>query len=135
MRNEKSCGAIILNDNKVLLIEQKSGVYGFPKGHMENTETEVETTLREIKEETNLDIEINDKYRYALSYIQKGIINKEVVYFLAKLKGESNIVKQEKEINNIFWADIEEVENTLSFDNLKEVWGKAYQDIKKNILN
>ena len=32
---EKSCGCIIINKNKVLLIKQTKGHWGFPKGHIE----------------------------------------------------------------------------------------------------
>ena len=40
---EKSCGCIIINKNKVLLIKQTKGHWGFPKGHIEKDETEIET--------------------------------------------------------------------------------------------
>ena len=53
---EKSCGTIIIDNNKVLIIKQKQGFYGFTKGHMEENETEIETAIRETKEETNLDV-------------------------------------------------------------------------------
>ena len=51
---EKSCGCIIINKNKVLLIKQTKGHWGFPKGHVEKDETEIETAIREVKEETNI---------------------------------------------------------------------------------
>ena len=31
MIKEKSCGTIIIDDDKVLIIKQKQGFYGFPK--------------------------------------------------------------------------------------------------------
>ena len=43
---EKSCGCIITKDNKVLLIKQTKGHWGFPKGHVEKNETEIETAIR-----------------------------------------------------------------------------------------
>ena len=61
MKHEKSCGAVIIKNNKVLVLQQVAGHWGFPKGHVEKGETEVETAIREIKEETNLDVEINEK--------------------------------------------------------------------------
>ena len=61
MKNEKSCGAIVELNGKILLIkQQKSGNYGFPKGHVLPNESEIETAIREVKEETNVDIEISD---------------------------------------------------------------------------
>lgn len=131
MKNEKSCGAIVLNENKVLLVQQrKSGNYGFPKGHMEDGETEIETAIREVKEETGVDIYIMPSFRYSLSYIQNESINKEVVYFIAKTNNFSTIC-QEAEISNTFWIPIEEVRDTLTYDNLKKIWDKVYLDINK----
>ena len=47
MKKEKSCGTIIIDSNKrVLLVRQKLGWVGFPKGHMEQGETEIETARR-----------------------------------------------------------------------------------------
>ena len=43
-----------------LLVYQSNGHYSFPKGHMEEGETEIETALREVKEEGYL-VEYMDK--------------------------------------------------------------------------
>ncbi len=34
MEREKSCGCIIVEDGKVLLVKQTKGHWGFPKGHV-----------------------------------------------------------------------------------------------------
>ena len=39
---EKSCGCVIMENNKVLLIQHRIGHWGFPKGHVEAGETEKE---------------------------------------------------------------------------------------------
>ena len=64
MKYEKSCGAIVLDGGKILVIQQAEGHWGFPKGHVEAGETEVQTAIREIKEETNYDVEVNENFRY-----------------------------------------------------------------------
>ena len=66
---EKSCGCIITKDNKVLLIKQTKGHWGFPKRHVEKNETEIETAIREVKEETNLDVEVDANKRYTMEYV------------------------------------------------------------------
>ena len=130
MKNEKSCGAIVELNDKILLVKQKkSGNYGFPKGHILNGESEIDTAIREVYEETNVDIEIDDKKRYSLSYIQDENINKEVVYFLAKPKKNFKIKNQECEISNVFWVDKKEVRDILTYDNLKQVWDKVINDL------
>ena len=59
MRHEKSCGGLIYREHdgetQLLLLKHRcGGHWSFPKGHMEAGETEMETALREIREETGL---------------------------------------------------------------------------------
>ena len=130
MKYEKSCGAVIIKENNILLIEQKSGFYGFPKGHMEEFESEKETAIREVKEETNLDIEILSDLSFPLSYLQKSDMTKEVVYFLARPINEEVRI-QESELSGYEWVNIDEVGNKLTFDNMKEIWKLIKEEIKK----
>ena len=55
MKLEKSCGAVVytLKNGKpqYVIVQSLEGFYGFPKGHIENNETEKETAIREIYEE------------------------------------------------------------------------------------
>ena len=90
---EKSCGAIIFNEDKVLVVKQTSGYYGFPKGHVEIREAEKETAIREIKEETGLDIKIISDKRYTQSYIVKENVHKDVVFFLASIENNNEKLK------------------------------------------
>ena len=79
---EKSCGAIIIykaneNNHKVLLVKNHNGRYwSFPKGHVEKGETEQQTAIREIKEETGLDVEIVDSFREVSDYCPFGRIKR-----------------------------------------------------------
>ena len=130
MKKEKACGTIIIDNNKVLLIRQKQGFYGFPKGHVEGNETEVETAIRETKEETNLDVVVDESKRFEISYIVNDNIDKNVIYFLAKLTGENNIIAQEEEINEVLWVDIDKAEDILTFDNLKELWKEVLKEVR-----
>lgn len=133
MKNEKSCGAIIIDgDNKVLLIKQKStGSFGFPKGHVENNETEEQTAIREVKEETGIDIKITSKKRYETSYIHSDIINKQVIYFLAFPLSKNNEQMQEEEIIDLQWIDIEEVTDLLTYEDIKQLWLTAKADYQE----
>ncbi len=130
MKKEKSCGTICISDEKVLVIRQKQGFYGFPKGHVEEDETEVETAIRETKEETNIDVLVDESLRFSLSYVVNDIIDKEVVYFIAKPQNE-NIRIQESELLDATWVDIDDVYNILTFYNLKNLWKDVLTKIKK----
>ena len=126
---EKSCGCIILDNDKVLLIEQVDGNWGFPKGHIEPNETEVETAIREVKEETNVDVEIEEGKRYTIEYITNRGKRKQVVFFIAKnISGE--IKAQESEINNIKWFGFEDALQKITYDNTKILFKKILEDNK-----
>lgn len=129
MKKEKSCGCIILKDNKVLLIYEKSAQYwGFPKGHIEGNETELETAKREVKEEVGLDVEINENKRYELNYITDKGIDKTTVLYIAEPKNDE-IVMQESEIQNVQWCNFNEALDVISYDNLKDVFRKAIKEL------
>ena len=130
MKYEKSCGAIIFEGDKVLVLQQAAGHWGFPKGHVEKDETEVETAVREIKEETNLDVEIDENYRYVERYSPAEGVEKDVVYFIAKKIG-GEIKAQEEEVQKIEWLTYDEALERLTFDISKELLKKAWKDIKK----
>ena len=126
---EKACGCIIIENDKVLLIKQNNGVWGFPKGHVEGNETEFETAIREVKEETNIDVEITNDKRYVVEYITNKGAYKQVVFFRAKsLKNE--IKPQEEEISEIKWADFDEAFDTINYENIKELFKKVLEDVK-----
>lgn len=134
LKKEKCCGCIIIENNKVLLVYEKNrNFWGFPKGHMEKGENEIETALREVKEEVGLDVEIIDKERrYILNYIIRDEIDKTTVLYLAIPKNKE-IVMQESEIEKVKWCDFEEALETLTFDNSKEVFKKVINDLNLGI--
>ncbi|MBQ2943912.1 MAG: NUDIX domain-containing protein [Ruminococcus sp.] len=135
---EKSCGAVILyedkaeNDIKILLVKNHNGrFYSFPKGHVELHESEKQTAIREVKEETNLDVEILDGFREISDYCPFGKIRKRVVFFLAKAKS-NNIKIQESEIDSFVWVSLSKAEDTCSYDNDKRVIEKVRRYLREH---
>ncbi len=128
MKQEKSCGAIVINDNKVLIIKHIKGHYDFPKGHVELNETERETAIREVKEETNVDIEIDQNYRYSIKYKPKEDTIKEVIYFLGNPKN-SILKPQLEEVEKVKWISIEEAKSILTYNNSKEILNQLLKDL------
>lgn len=137
MKKEKSCGCIIYKYNKnkrlFLLIHQKHGDYiGFPKGHVELDENEIETALREVKEETNLDVFILEDIKAKDNYEIDGKIDKEVVYFLAT--PTSFIAsKQDQEITKLLWIEESEVKNHLSYQHGSNVFSNIIKQFQIHI--
>lgn len=129
MKKEKSCGAIIYNnENKVLIVKHNEGHWDFPKGHMEKGEDEYQTAIREVKEETSVDIELYKNNRYTINYSPKEDVDKTVVFFLAKSKSDI-LKKQDSEIANIGWFSYDEALEVLTYDTAKELLKKSYSDL------
>ncbi len=127
--NEKSCGCIIINNGRVLLVQQKKGSWGFPKGHVEFNETEIQTAIREVKEETNLDVKIYKKRRYTEKYFTYKGRTKQVVYFVAKQTGGFE-KKQDSEIKSMKWLNFEDAFQKITYPNTKKIFGKVLMDLK-----
>lgn len=128
MKQEKSCGALIFrrnNDtNEVLIIRQVQGHWCFPKGHVEKHETETETAMREIREETGLTVKIIDGFRQTLGYSPKENVFKEVVYFIGvPVKGHLRV--QEEELSGISYVTFAEARSLITYANDAEMFEKA----------
>ena len=126
---EKSCGAVIFYRNKqntkVLLVKNSNGRYwSFPKGHIENDENEQETALREIKEETGLDVTLAKGFREISEYCPFGKIRKRVVFFLAQAFTDS-VKIQEEEIDSYIWVDLQQARKLCTYDNDLRIIEKA----------
>lgn len=130
MKHEKSCGCIVMNDkNEVLLVLHNAGHWDLPKGHVELGETEVQTAKREVKEETNIDIEIDERFRYTTEYSPKEDVMKEVVYFLAKSVTNDKEAQLE-EVSQVKWFEFNKAIEMITYDNSKEILKKLKGDFK-----
>lgn len=125
MKQEKSCGAVVCRKVEegieVLLICHKNGGHwAFPKGHVENNETETETALREIWEETGLKVELDTGFRRVVTFSPKPGVMKDVVYFAGEAQPNDALKAQEEELLDICWESPEKAMERITFDNDKE---------------
>ena len=120
----------MLNEDKILVIESIAGDIGFPKGHVEKGETEEETAIREVKEETGIDIEVDTSKRYTINYSPRENVDKDVVFFIGKPIG-GELKPQLEEIKSTYYMPIDEVYDKIPFENNKAMFREVLQDIKK----
>lgn len=136
MQHEKSCGALVLRRDKtngkyyVLMIRHRMGGHrSFPKGHMERGETERMTAVREVYEETAVQIRIRPDFRETVHYNPLPGVSKEVVYFLSETEQEA-VKAREGEIAQVEWVPVESAEASLSHENDKTVFRAAIKKMK-----
>jgi len=92
MKQEKSCGAVIFRGDEsgrrfYLTLKSTQGHTTLCKGHVEGSETEHETAVREIREETGLSVDFIDGFREVITYSPYHGCTKDVVFFLARAAG------------------------------------------------
>lgn len=129
MKKEKSCGAIVIKDNKVLLVKHDIGHWGLPKGHVEENESEKETAIRETKEETNIDIKIISEFRKVITYQTKEDTIKDVVFFIGEPINEDTL-PQFGEIDEVRFVSFDEAFMLLPHADVKEVLKEAQEYLK-----
>ena len=135
---EYSAGALIFRKKDqasefLLIYSNRNKEWGFPKGHIDDGETEKEAALREIKEETGIrDLRFIDGFREELVYTgisnresSKGsVIEKSTVYFLCETKSK-DITVDADEITDFKWLLCNDALELIPFDNLKKLLIKA----------
>lgn len=112
----KSCGVIPYRwngDKKEILVvfEQFSQCWSLPKGHMEAGETEAQTALRELFEETGLTAVLDTGRHATIEYPISPIARKQVVFFPGQVSGTPRT--RAGEIESFRWVSEDELREYL----------------------
>ena len=122
---EKSCGAAVYvfhNGLPFFLVEYMTlGHVSIPKGHMEEGETEEETALREIREETSLEVRLDTVFRHEVTYSPREGVEKTVVFFVAEATNTACEKPQEEEVRRIDWLFAEQAIPAMTYETDREV--------------
>ena len=115
----KSCGVLPWRENKgqkeyLIVFESFSKCWSLPKGHMEAGETEEETALRELQEETGLTATLDLQRRATIEYPISPFGRKRVVFFSGKVDGSLQL--REGETEGFKWVTAEELGDYLFSD-------------------
>lgn len=124
---EIAAGGIITKydnlNHQVLVLLVKSNKkqdshWGFPKGHVEPKENIIQTAIREINEETGINVKLQDyKTFWQNTYEPYPHTTKTVTYFWFKQANELEpLILQKKEIKAALWINIEDAKKLLSYE-------------------
>ncbi len=100
-------GGIIEHQGKVLLIQEKNphGKWNLPIGRMEEGENIFQTAVREVKEETGLECEIENLVRI-FEYEKEG---RHKLKFIFRMNRKSGEVKKGHDLLDAKWLEIDEI--------------------------
>ena len=128
-------GAIILNEkNKVLIMSRKTddfmgGIDELPSGNMEQGENIYDSLIREVKEETNLDVVNVKLYIGSFDYISGKGKKARQYNFVLDVKNTGNIILTE--YDEYKWLTIEEIRKSNKItDEVKYILEICYFNLK-----
>ncbi|MGN0171466.1 MAG: bis(5'-nucleosyl)-tetraphosphatase [Acutalibacteraceae bacterium] len=128
MKKEKSCGALVLRcgktENEILLIKHNGGHWAYPKGHVEAGETEEQTALREVREETGLTVRLDTRYREMVTFSPAPHVLKDVVYFIATVVSGVE-TPQLSEVSELRWVPFSEAMRYITYENDRRLFRQA----------
>lgn len=107
-------------------------LWTFPKGKEEQGEVPIETALRELKEETGLEVSsCKENKQYSLSYsFQRNGENvaKTTTYFVGFVRSKDFNI-QEEEIKEALWLTPKEARAKLTYTAYKELLDEVLHDL------
>lgn len=130
---EYCAGAVVYDKSvppDILIVKINSGNWGFAKGHIEKGESSTQTAIREVKEETNLDIDIlhSDKFKRKIEYVIHNQCIKKIDYYIGRAK-HKDVVLDPVEIEDYRWLKFKQAYNRISYRAQKDVLLDSYLEM------
>jgi bis(5'-nucleosidyl)-tetraphosphatase len=135
--SEKACGVVTICENggekRILLVQHVEEHWAFPKGRVEDGETEIETARRELEEETGItEVEILPESVFVDTYKceKNGVsVNKSVNYYIGRVVSD-NVNIQKEEVRDFAWLSFHEARERITFESTKEVFDRAVRFLR-----
>jgi len=99
------------SSKKVLLVQSRGQMWGSPKGTLKDNELPIQCAIREVKEETGLDLDEKN-----LNLSDSIIINSKVQYYFLEMKENQVYIQShiiDNDANGIGWFNIECLEELV----------------------
>ena len=125
----QSAGAVLYTvidgERHYVLVREKNGSYGMPKGHVEAGETLAETALREIREETGVTAALHTQDPFTVDeYPIAGGDIKRVSWFVAHYANQTPVADR-TQVLGVLVLPIDAALRTLTYNSTREILRKA----------
>ncbi|MBM4435371.1 MAG: NUDIX hydrolase [Chloroflexi bacterium] len=132
VRDAVAAGGVVIRAGErgsEVVIAGREGMWVLPKGTPDGSERIEETAVREVREETGIDVRIvrplgTIEYWFALP---RQRVHKIVHFFLMEALG-GDTAGHDHEYEEVRWAPIDEARRLLSFDTYREMLDRALAD-------
>lgn len=135
----KKGGTVLVNlkNREIALVYRKdTDDLAFPKGHLEYGETLQECAIRETEEETGRKNHLaSQKEIDIVKYTTLKGENVELYMYIAIDDGPTDKVIKEEDKERWEWVYIDEVEEKIGFENLKEFWRNVRIKVEEVLNN
>ena len=120
-----SAGGVVLRTGKsrgevVLCGRGQPRIWALPKGTPDPGETRVETALREVREETGLEVEIDGPLdsieHWFVRPTDQALCHKTVHYYLMSATG-GDTSRHDHEFDEVRWFPVQEALSTMTYGN------------------
>ena len=111
-----------------LVIRDRYGQWGLPKGHLEDGESSKQAALREVNEETGLtDLELSEQLGVTgWSFRAKGsVVHKSGTFYLMYSEEGAPMPQLEEGITECVWVPAHEACSKIKYKNLHQILQKA----------
>ena len=124
---------------EVFLIHQYSRIgnnsyWVFPKGHPEAGETPKQTALRELKEETGMEVEkllTEPSFIAEYSFVFDKVMIKKTVEFFIGVTTEQEYKLQEDDVKEAGWYSLDAALDRIDYQNTKSMFTAARKFIEE----
>jgi 8-oxo-dGTP pyrophosphatase MutT (NUDIX family) len=129
---EVSAGGVVVRGGQVIVIVPKRRaadgrrVLALPKGHVDAGETALQAAIREVREETGVEVESVaelGEVRYWYTRDARRIAKSVVFYLFRYLAGDPG--DHDEEIEDARWIPLEQARRSLSYAGEREMIAKA----------
>jgi 8-oxo-dGTP pyrophosphatase MutT (NUDIX family) len=131
-KREVSAGGVVVHEGQVLVIvptrraADGSRVLGLPKGHLDEGETLLQAAIREVREETGVEVELAQelgevRYWYVRA---RHRVAKSVHFFLFHYRG-GDLADHDDEVLEASWMSFAEAQKALSYAGERDMVRRA----------
>lgn len=129
MKREVSAGVIVYymplhnSKNQYLILQYLPGHWDFPKGKLEVNEAPEHAALRELHEETGLQVTLDKGFEQPLDYVFKDkshmLVEKKVIYYTGQATDQTVVLSPEH--NDYKWLEFGDALRQLTYENSRQV--------------